>query len=112
MVLEYHCDIALFRGDIIHHLIIEFDDSCIRCLQSGDEPERGGFAATRRTHERDQFAGRERERELVHRHNGLPVARGKTFLQLLQHQSRHPRIVVGCSGVGNEALTPSITRAS
>ena len=55
VVLEYHCDISVFRCDVIHELAVDVELAFGNLFQTGDHTKRGGLSAAGRTDENDEF---------------------------------------------------------
>src|SRR5207253_4910380 len=56
VALKYHRHVALLRRNIVDHAIANGDRAAGDCLESGDHPQQGAFAATRWTDENHQLA--------------------------------------------------------
>src|SRR5262245_35209677 len=56
VVLEHHRTVALLRRQPIDHTIADADFAAGDVFESGDHPEQGRFAATRRPDQHDEFA--------------------------------------------------------
>src|SRR4029453_15312724 len=65
VVLEDHRDIALFGREIVDDAVADDDLALADLLQSGEHPQRGRLAATRRTYHDEQFTVLDREVEGV-----------------------------------------------
>src|SRR4029453_13051820 len=70
VVLEDHRDIALFGREIVDDAVADDDLALADLLQSGEHPQRGRLAATRRTYHDEQFTVLDREVEGVGGVNG------------------------------------------
>ena len=55
VVLEHHCDIAIFRGDVIHQLIADIEFTIGDFLKACNHAQRGGFTTARRTNQYDKL---------------------------------------------------------
>ena len=55
VVLENHCDVAVLRRDVVDDAVSDVDGSAADFLETGDHPERGGFAASGRTDEHHEL---------------------------------------------------------
>jgi hypothetical protein len=66
MVLEDHGDIAVPRGEVVDDLAGEGDGARVGLLESADEPQGGGLAATRGADEDEEFPVVYEEGGVVH----------------------------------------------
>jgi hypothetical protein len=62
-------------------------------LQSGNEPQGGGFAATGRTDQRKKFVSGDDQRNTVNSLNDLTICSGESLGDVLQFDARHGGIV-------------------
>ena len=55
VVLEYHCDIAVFRLHIVHELAVDDQLAAGNFLQSGDHTQGCGFTASGGSYKDDEL---------------------------------------------------------
>ncbi len=55
VVLEHHCDVAVFGLYVVHQLAVYIQLARRNLLKTGHHAKRGGFAATRRPYEYDKL---------------------------------------------------------
>ena len=77
VVLEHGADVALVRLAVIDHFAVEQDVAGGGLLEAGDQPQRGGLAASRWSQQREETAPRDRERDFPDR-----LLAGKVLHQL------------------------------
>src|SRR6185295_175293 len=90
--LEYHRDAALRRGQAGDVAAADEHAAGADVLQSGDQPERGGFAAARGAEQHDEPARGRLEADVVHGARRLPC-----FAYAAQADRRHRILLPGQS---------------
>ena len=71
VVLEYHGDVAVLGGDVVHALAVDEKIARGDLLETGDHAQRRGLAAAGRADEHDKFTVGDIQRELLHRNDTL-----------------------------------------
>jgi len=67
IVLEHRVHVAFERGFVGHVVAAEQDHAARRQFETGDHPQHGGLARTRRPEQREKFAVANLERNIAHR---------------------------------------------
>ena len=73
VVLEYHSDIAVTGLQIVDHYAVNLDGTVGDILQTCDHTEGGGFTASGRTDENDEFLIGNVQIEVIHRNHVFAV---------------------------------------
>ena len=82
--LEHHGDVARAGRQVVDDLAADPDRACGNLLEPGDHPQRRRLAATRRTHQRDEFAVGDRKIDRPHRFDSAVA-----LDQLFERDRRH-----------------------
>jgi hypothetical protein len=92
VVLEYHGDVAIARGDVVDDARPDPDRPRGHALQSGDHPQRRALPAARGPHEHEELAVRHRHVEIVHR-DVRAAALFVYFAHAFQGYARHAAVL-------------------
>ena len=87
IVLEHHRDVAVFRRDIIDQLFADVQFAVGNLFQAGDHTQGGGFTATGRSDEDDEFLILDLQIEIGNRCDSA----GVLFVNAFQRQTRHKK---------------------
>ena len=97
VVLEDHCDIAVFRGNIVDQTVTDVHLAAGDLLQTGDHAQGGGLTAAGRTDENDKFLVGDLKAEIGNSNN---IA-GVNFLNVTaangSHNAHPPNVFSGFS---------------
>ena len=109
VVLEDHCDIAVFRGNIVDQTVTDVHLAAGDLLQTGDHAQGGGLTAAGRTDENDKFLVGDLKAEIGNSNN---IA-GVNFLNVTaadgSHNAHPPKYIQWVSARGERAVSVDMT---
>ena len=97
-MLEDHGDVAIPRGDVVHHLAVNGNGAVGNFLKAGNEPQRRRHAAAGRADQHEQFLVRDRQIEIADSSNSFLPGPLEGFGQIFDDDTSHWQMVLRRAG--------------